>query len=51
MIAAQYGYHAVGFIFTDANIPSVFLKAILKKVASNNISIAITVDWRYFKHQ
>ena len=27
----------LSFIFTDANIPSVFLKAILKKVINNNI--------------
>ena len=34
------------FIFTDANIPSVFLKAILKKVTSTTFN-AITVDRRY----
>ena len=33
----------LGFIFTDANIPSVFLKAILKKVINTTFN-AITVD-------
>jgi glutamate N-acetyltransferase / amino-acid N-acetyltransferase len=33
----------LSFIFTDANIPSVFLKAILKKVAATTFN-AITVD-------
>jgi len=33
----------LSFIFTDANIPSVFLKAILKKVANTTFN-AITVD-------
>jgi len=33
----------LGFIFTDANIPSVFLKAILKKVISTTFN-SITVD-------
>ena len=33
----------LGFIFTDANIPSVFLKAILKKVAGSTFN-SITVD-------
>ena len=33
----------LGFIFTDANIPSVFLKAILKKVTLTTFN-AITVD-------
>ena len=33
----------LSFIFTDANIPSVFLKAILKKVATTTFN-AITVD-------
>tara|TARA_Y100000590_G_scaffold111378_1_gene127000 strand:+ start:10954 stop:12258 length:1305 start_codon:yes stop_codon:yes gene_type:complete len=33
----------LGFIFTDANIPSVFLKAILKKVSATTFN-AITVD-------
>ncbi len=33
----------LSFIFTDANIPSVFLKAILKKVSSTTFN-AITVD-------
>jgi len=33
----------LGFIFTDANIPSVFLKAILKKAVSTTFN-AITVD-------
>ena len=33
----------LSFIFTDANIPSVFLKAILKKVASTTFN-SITVD-------
>ena len=33
----------LSFIFTDANIPSIFLKAILKKVATTTFN-AITVD-------
>jgi len=33
----------LGFIFTDANIPSVFLKAILKKIISTTFN-SITVD-------
>jgi len=33
----------LGFIFTDANIPSVFLKAILKRVVSTTFN-SITVD-------
>ena len=33
----------LSFIFTDANIPSIFLKAILKKVAATTFN-AITVD-------
>jgi len=33
----------LAFIFTDANIPSVFLKAMLKKVTANTFN-AITVD-------
>jgi len=33
----------LAFIFTDANIPSIFLKAILKKVAATTFN-AITVD-------
>jgi len=33
----------IGFIFTDANIPSVFLKAILKKVIATSFN-SITVD-------
>tara|TARA_B100000029_G_C17546812_1_gene948742 strand:+ start:68 stop:1372 length:1305 start_codon:yes stop_codon:yes gene_type:complete len=33
----------LGFIFTDANIPSVFLKAILKKVVATTFN-SITVD-------
>jgi len=33
----------LGFIFTDANIPSVFLKAILKKVTATTFN-SITVD-------
>ena len=33
----------LGFIFTDANIPSVFLKSILKKVASSTFN-SITID-------
>ena len=33
----------LGFIFTDANIPSVFLKSILKKVAATTFN-SITVD-------
>ena len=33
----------LGFIFTDANIPSVFLKAILKKVTNTTFN-SITVD-------
>ena len=33
----------LGFIFTDANIPSVFLKAILKKVTTTTFN-SITVD-------
>jgi len=33
----------LGFIFTDANIPSVFLKAILKKVTATSLN-SITVD-------
>ena len=33
----------LSFIFTDANIPSVFLKAILKKIASTTFN-SITVD-------
>jgi len=33
----------LGFIFTDANIPSVFLKSVLKKITSTTFN-AITVD-------
>ncbi len=33
----------LGFIFTDANIPSVFLKSILKKITSSTFN-SITVD-------
>jgi len=33
----------LGFIFTDANIPSVFLKSVLKKVTSSTFN-SITVD-------
>ena len=33
----------LGFIFTDANIPSVFLKAILKKIAVTTFN-SISVD-------
>jgi len=33
----------LGFIFTDANIPSIFLKAILKKVTTTTFN-SITVD-------